>query len=158
MTEEMCHIRCSCGKVIEPLYRRFKEKISEGVHPQEALDTLTPQGRNLRWCCRMKIMTPFKIVSKVDRQEAVQNLQQTPNNFSVINADQKIQSPLQAMSVPSLSSGTPSPSYSVKGSSGRSYTIVPESTSTIQLPEMPQIDLGGPDDTGPTTFKKYYAI
>jgi len=60
MTEELPPVRCiTCNKVLGHYWQRYQRLLDQGVSIQDALDQL---GLN-RYCCRMRMMNPAKIVS-----------------------------------------------------------------------------------------------
>lgn len=67
MTEELPHVRClSCNNILANKWEKYQDFLSQGMSIEDALNRL---GLRRRWCCRMRLMSPFKVVSKVDRQK-----------------------------------------------------------------------------------------
>lgn len=86
--ESLPWIRCTCGKVLAPLYDRFismttgSTKISE----KDALDAL----RVTRYCCRTRIIAPIQLPSvEEERQDLIEGLKDidiNPYPRSSVNA------------------------------------------------------------------------
>lgn len=127
MTEELIHIRCvTCGKVVANLWEKYKKLLSTGVRPGDAMDQL---GLT-RYCCRRTMMSPFKLISNVDRQEV--DVDVVKNKLSVVNTGvNNNMSPLTAVQpiTNSLYGTTILP------------TIGDESLAGVTLPDIPTVDL-----------------
>ena len=70
MTEELCHIRCiECGKVLANKWNMYQDYLSQGISIKDALTKLGL----IRSCCRLRMMNPFKVPIKADRQTDPRN-------------------------------------------------------------------------------------
>jgi len=141
MTEELCHIRCiECGKVLANKWDRYQNLLAQGTNIQEALTMI---GLT-RYCCRMRMMNPFKIPIRSDRQIDPRDtgLENQMETLTIATRDPApALAPLQAMASPQ--EVTPSvPQIGLEpGTLG--YTIVPidPSHTGIDLPAIPQVAL-----------------
>ena len=110
MTEELPHIRCiGCGKPIAVKWKRFKSLLASGVTPEQALNNV---GLT-RYCCRMWMLSPFKVPSHVERPIDPRDtlLLDQASSATVTSGPQSTLAPLQAMST----AGTVPPSQIARG-------------------------------------------
>ena len=110
MTEELPHIRCiGCGKPIAVKWKRFKSLLASGVTPEQALNNV---GLT-RYCCRMWMLSPFKVPSHVERPIDPRDtlLLDQASSATVTSGPQSTLAPLQAMST----AGTVPPSQTARG-------------------------------------------
>ena len=141
MTEEMCHVRCiECGKVLANKWDRYQNILSQGV---EIKNALTMIGLT-RYCCRMRMMNPFKVPTRSDRQIDPRDIVingETETLTIATGAPATGMAPLQAMSNPQINQQTPNQMVPVKPE----YTIVPldPTHGNIDLPAIPQVALPG---------------
>lgn len=124
MTEELVAIRCvTCGKVLADKWVRYKNALSEGKKIKHALDEL---GLS-RPCCRMRMMNPFKVVSKSERQ------------IDLVAQKELIGKSPEHLSVRSTSRASSKGSLNIM-KNNTNYTIVPQaSKSQVSLPPVPSI-------------------
>ena len=120
MTEELSHVRCiSCNKVIGHKWNKYQELLSQGVTIKDALTQL---GLT-RSCCRMRLMSPFKVITRI--------------------ADESMTNPQMKSSYPELSIATSDEASADNALSMikavTSLTIIPEENSDIQLPGLPAL-------------------
>ncbi len=123
MTEELIHIRCiTCNKIIGNKWLHYKKLLSEGKTVKESLNTI---GLT-RPCCRMRMMNPFKVVTRPNRQEGLneptKSMESSYPNLSVATNG----------NVPSV--GALAAMQNITG-----VTIVPEEESEILLPEFSEL-------------------
>lgn len=91
MTEELIHVRCiTCGKVLGNKWEKYKNMLIQGVSQEEAMNKL---GLT-RYCCRVRMMNPFKIPYNVNRQT---DPYLTSNNLTVALPPSEVQGPLNLM-------------------------------------------------------------
>ena len=154
MTEELIHVRCTtCGKVIGNKWDKFERLITEGVSAEQAMNKL---GLT-RYCCRMRMMNPFKVAIRSERQIGVSGLESPTENLNVAQAKHQVPDPLELMSGNSTSPVPPSES--------NNYIIVPPvktNEGELAVPELPDIpsipSIFLPSfQPGDTTVKKYTA-
>ena len=168
MTEELPHIRClECGKPIAHLWNRYQDLLASGVKPELALTQL---GLS-RYCCRMWMMSPFKVPIHSERQVDPRDpdLEQQATTLTVMPPRQTVLAPLQTMAnpvpvsvnvpafppLPALPGNIPTPVPRKEG-----YEVVPLGGIDVGLPAIPEIPVpqlpGGPEETTNVT-RKYYA-
>ena len=124
MTEELCHIRCiECGKVIAHKWDKYQEMLSQGIPIEEALNRL---GLN-RYCCRMRMMNPFKVPSRSDRQDDIDIETQT-ERLSIIGSN---------VATPNYDTPSPLPVFGNTSGFGNTFGV----TSQITLPAIPEVAL-----------------
>lgn len=125
MTEELIHVRCiTCNKVIADKWIQYKDLLSEGKSIKEALNTV---GLT-RPCCRMRMMNPFKVVTRVDSQiDSTSQEKLMEGSFAKLSVATKKEGP---------SKGALSAMQDIT-----EFTIVPEESSDISLPGLPDLPL-----------------
>lgn len=131
MTEDLVHIRClTCGKILANKWNTYQEMLSNGYQPGEAMTEL---GLT-RYCCRARMMSPFKVIINVDRQEIhdtreKENKDELKDVLSVVDTGNNNNNNILESINPITTS-----IYGV--------TIVPEDpVAGIILPNIPTIDL-----------------
>ena len=130
MTEELVHVRClTCGSMLANRWKRYQNLLSSGVSPGEAMNKI---GLT-RYCCRTRMMNPFKIITNVDRQEVEgtekSNRNELKNVLSVVDTGNNNDNNVLEAVKPETNS-----IYGV--------TIVPEDPiAGITLPDIPDIAL-----------------
>jgi DNA-directed RNA polymerase subunit N (RpoN/RPB10) len=121
--EELPHIRCiTCGKEIASKWEVYNRLLEQGVPIKEALDRL---GLH-RYCCRIRMMNPFKVSSYADRQIDIGDTGVEEQMKSLtVSTEKEVDTiaPLQQMQQPTTS-----------------YVVLPQ-TSTVDLPSVPTVDL-----------------
>ena len=134
MTEELPHIRCiECGKPIAQKWTRYQELLGQGV---KIKDALTAVGLK-RYCCRMRMMNPFKIPINANRQVDPRNmnLEREMENLTITPKPQPTLAPLQLMNQPWI---TPDTTTKL---AKQNYTVVPLETGGIILPDIPIVSI-----------------
>ena len=129
MTEELPHIRCiECGKILAHKWVPYQEYLSAGMKPEEAMTKLGLE----RYCCRMWMVSPFKVPMRSDRQIDPRDtgLEQQATTLTTKTGPQPVIAPLQATTNPQTINA---------------YTVVPLDKGTevgdIELPAIPEVDL-----------------
>ena len=151
MTESLIHVRClTCGKVIGNKWDKFETLISEGVSPKQAMDQL---GLN-RYCCRMRMMNPFKVAMRSERQIGISGLEEPTEDLNVAQAKHQVPDALELMSGQSMVPSLPS-------TSGGNYVIVPPigtNDGGLAVPELPEVpSIPPPSTQTESTLRKYTA-
>ena len=117
MTEELPHIRCiECGKVIADKCNAYQELLQKGVPIDQALNRL---GLS-RYCCRIRMMNPFKVPTNTERQ--------------IDPRDTGLERQVEKLTV--VVPPTPNPI----NLDNQNYTVVPATTG-IDLPAIPEVAL-----------------
>ncbi len=63
----LCIPRCeTCGQVIDPLYRKYTNRIAKGKTPKEIMNS--KKFRKLEMCCKMRIQTTEEAIDMVLQQ------------------------------------------------------------------------------------------
>ena len=138
MTEDLCHIRCiECGKVLANKWEHYQELLSQGIAIDKALNAI---GLT-RYCCRYRMMNPFKVPKRTGHQIDPRDtgLERQTENLTIVGNNPTIMDPLQSMrdnqggEMVAINPG---------------YTIVPlnPAHADIELPAIPQINLSPDDD------------
>lgn len=130
MTERLPHVRCYCGKVIGNKWSAYEDMLSQGVPIREALNEL---GLT-RYCCRMRMMSPFTVVTNVDRQEIEgEGTEKLKDKLTVINTG--VANPVAPLNaIAPRTTSIPSSSYGL--------TIEPEEPiAGIELPPIPVVSI-----------------
>ena len=121
--EEMQHVSCfGCGKILANKWNTYKNLLSQGEKPKDALTKIGLE----RYCCRLRMMNPFKVPIRSERQVDPRDtgLEEQMEKITIATEKQvKIISPLQMMKQTTIA-----------------YTIVPE-ISDITLPEIQNINI-----------------
>lgn len=119
MTEELIHVRCiTCNKIIGHKWETYKNLLSEGKTVKEALNTIGLK----RPCCRMRMMNPFKVVTRSDKQLADDPDTSMDNSYANLSVASSEETPA-AGALSAMTKIT-------------SLTIVPEESDDIGLPEL----------------------
>lgn len=133
MTEELCHIRClECGKVLANKWNTYKSLLEKGVSINDAL---TQIGLD-RYCCRVRMMNPFKIPTRSARQFDPRDtgLMDQMENLSMATGPTPVLDPLEDMINNNMAASRNVPSRS-------GYTVVPLNPEHVNLPSIPQVAL-----------------
>lgn len=142
MTEELCHIRCiECGNVLANKWRRYQNLIGQGIKIEDAL---TRVGLT-RYCCRMRMMNPFKVPIRSDRQIDPRDtgMKDQMETLTIATGNPPTLAPLQAMVNPQALPVVPQtgvPGHGPTQPETTTYTVVPRH-GDIALPAIPQVAL-----------------
>lgn len=121
MTTELPHMRClGCGKVLSRKWEEYRDRVMGGEPHKSVSESL---GFD-RMCCKMWLMSPFKVPERAERDITEVAPRET---LTTIAPPHKPMGALQALAKPTTVQGM-------------AYTVSPD-TDDIGLPGLPMIDL-----------------
>lgn len=139
MSEELPPVRCvTCNKVLGHYWNAYQNLLIEGYSIEEALNKL----KLARYCCRMRMMNPAKILSQTRNIEADLPMEKEKGReMDLLTAN------MRNMNISTKST---------KGLIENPTISIPEEEE-IQLPDMPTLPDLPTKPIDNTTFKKFEA-